>query len=95
MQRINNHIMKTECPIGMKQTALKREYIKPSSYAKSLILTYAQFRLVLPCRLTCYFVTPHFTQFDASYPCIPALSAIYIIKDRLLSSLLLSVHEIV
>ena len=28
MRSINNHIMRTKCPNGMKQTALEREFLK-------------------------------------------------------------------
>ena len=52
MQSIDNHIMRTECPTDMKQTALERQFHKFILYAKNLILTHAQFRLVLPCCLT-------------------------------------------
>ena len=44
--------MRTGCPIDMKQITL-RELCKLALYAKKLISTYAQFRLVLPERLTC------------------------------------------
>ena len=44
--------MRTECPIDMEQTALERELHKLLLYAKKLILISAQFRLVLPERLT-------------------------------------------
>ena len=52
MQSINNHIMKTKCPIGMKQMTLEREFHKLSLYTKKLILPYVQFCLVLPECLT-------------------------------------------
>ena len=51
MQSINNHIMRTECAIDMKQTALEREYHKLLSQVEKTILTNAQFRLELLCRL--------------------------------------------
>ena len=34
---INNHTMKTECPIDMKQTALEREFHKLPFYAKKVL----------------------------------------------------------
>ena len=43
MRSINNYIMRTECPIDMKQKALESEFHKLSLYAKKLLLTYAQF----------------------------------------------------
>ena len=50
-------MMRTKCPIDMKQKVLEREFHKPSLFAKkikqtNLILTCAQFRLVLPCHFT-------------------------------------------
>ena len=44
--------MRTKCPIDMKQMALEREFYKLLLHHKKLILTSAQFRLVLPWRLT-------------------------------------------
>ena len=34
MQSINNHIMRTKCPIDMKQTALESKFHKLLIYAK-------------------------------------------------------------
>ena len=51
MQIINNHVMRTKCPIDMKQMTLEREFHKLSLYAK-IILTCAQFSLVFPEHLT-------------------------------------------
>ena len=57
MQSINNFIIRTKCPIDMKQTAFEKEFHKLSIYAKSyIIMAYDQFRLVLPQRLTYTFV---------------------------------------
>ena len=39
--------MRTKCPISMKQMTLEREFHKLLLYAKKLILTYDQFRLLL------------------------------------------------
>ena len=40
--------IRTECPFDMKQMALEWEFCKLLSYARKLILTFAQFSLVLP-----------------------------------------------
>ena len=42
MQSINNHIMRTECPIDMKQTTLEREFHTLSLLTKKLNLTAPQ-----------------------------------------------------
>ena len=39
MQSINNHILKTGCPIDMKQATLEREFHKLLFYAKMLSST--------------------------------------------------------
>ena len=64
--------MRSECSIAMKQTQLKREFSEFSLYAKkTLILTYAQFCLVLPEHLTylealitSVIMTPFFNNFN-------------------------------
>ena len=44
--------MRTKCPVDMKQTTLEREICKLLLYARKLILTYAQFYLLVPKCLT-------------------------------------------
>ena len=46
MQSINNHIMKTKCPIGMKQMTLERKFHKLSLYTKKVNFDLCP---VLPC----------------------------------------------
>ena len=59
--------MRTECSIDMKHTILETEFHKLLLYAKKLILTYAQLRLLLTEHLKYYvigFLTKDFLKYE-------------------------------